>query len=145
MIFRVEAWLADPFADHPRIRSRRSADTTSWGICMSETVRSHGLLPSSCTSESFHGCEMRISQPASLTAPDLSLLTLREREVLHMIGLGETNRLLARRLRIAERTVKAHVSSIISKLELRSRGDATTLSILHHAEVHASLDLPNSQ
>ncbi|WP_374115690.1 helix-turn-helix transcriptional regulator [Streptomyces sp. NK15101] len=41
---------------------------------------------------------------------------------------GEGNRELARRLGIAERTVKAHLTSITRKLGLRSRVEAALLS-----------------
>ncbi|MFF3084718.1 LuxR C-terminal-related transcriptional regulator [Streptomyces nojiriensis] len=112
---------------------------------MLEAARSPGHCSSHDTLDPFHDCDLGVSHLANMAAPDLSRLTRREKEVLHVLGLGESNRLLARRLRIAERTVKAHVSSIIAKLELRSRGDATALSILRHAEVHTSLGLPNSQ
>ncbi|MGW6564216.1 response regulator transcription factor [Streptomyces sp. NPDC054975] len=107
-----------------------------------ETSRGSGSWD---THDSFRHCDMGTSNVMSVAAPDIDQLTRREREVLHMLGLGESNRLLARRLGISERTVKAHVSSIIAKLELRSRGDATALSILRHAEVHGSLTLPNGQ
>ncbi|MER6251620.1 LuxR C-terminal-related transcriptional regulator [Streptomyces sp. NPDC001584] len=112
---------------------------------MLKAVRSPGLCSSHDTLDPFHDCDLGVAHLVNMAAPDLSRLTHREKEVLHTLGLGESNRLLARRLRIAERTVKAHVSSIIAKLELRSRADATALSILRHAEVHTSLGLPNGQ
>ena len=56
-------------------------------------------------------------------------LTPREREVLGVLAVGQSNRMLARRLGIAERTVKAHLTSITRKLGLRSRVEAVLLSI----------------
>ncbi|MFG2983074.1 helix-turn-helix transcriptional regulator [Streptomyces sp. NPDC048258] len=112
---------------------------------MLEAARSSGPCSSHDVLDPFHDCDLGASHVMNVATPDLSRLTRREREVLHMLALGESNRLLARRMGIAERTVKAHVSSIITKLELRSRGDATALSILRHAEVHRSLGLPNGQ
>ncbi|MFJ4774804.1 helix-turn-helix transcriptional regulator [Streptomyces sp. NPDC088762] len=112
-----------------------------------ETVRTSGACDRQDRHphDPFHDCDLGAPNLMSVAAPDLDRLTRREMEVLHLLGLGESNRLLARRLGIAERTVKAHVSSIITKLDLRSRGDATALSILRHAEVHGSLTLPNGQ
>ncbi|WJY89238.1 response regulator transcription factor [Corynebacterium confusum] len=51
----------------------------------------------------------------------LSLVTQREREVLHLIGQGATNPELARELVLAETTIKTHVSSLLSKLHCRDR------------------------
>lgn len=45
-------------------------------------------------------------------------LTSRESEVLVLMAEGRTNAAIARRLHLTERTIEAHVSSIISKLEL---------------------------
>ncbi|WEO99070.1 helix-turn-helix transcriptional regulator [Streptomyces sp. FXJ1.172] len=59
----------------------------------------------------------------------LDTLTPREREVLRVLPMGEGNRALARRLGIAERTVKAHLTSITRKLGLRNRVDATLVSV----------------
>jgi two-component system nitrate/nitrite response regulator NarL len=58
----------------------------------------------------------------------LDALTPREREVLVVMATGEGNRALARRLGIAERTVKAHLTSITRKLGLGSRIEAVILA-----------------
>ncbi|MGK5637856.1 helix-turn-helix domain-containing protein [Streptomyces sp. URMC 126] len=58
----------------------------------------------------------------------LRTLTPREREVLSVLPSGEGNVAIARRLGIAERTVKAHLTSITRKLGLRSRVEAALLS-----------------
>ena len=51
-------------------------------------------------------------------------LTRREVEVLHELSRGATNRAIADRLVISERTVKNHVSNILSKLHFRNRREA---------------------
>jgi len=64
---------------------------------------------------------------ASLRAPRedaTSELTSRELEVLRFIGIGETNKGIAAKLAISERTARSHVSSILAKLGLRSRTQA---------------------
>ncbi|CAL9485375.1 MULTISPECIES: response regulator transcription factor [Streptomyces] len=66
----------------------------------------------------------------------LARLTGREREVLRHLAKGESNRVLARRLGIAERTVRAHVTSIVRKLELGSRFEAGLVAF-HHYEALA--------
>jgi DNA-binding NarL/FixJ family response regulator len=59
------------------------------------------------------------SQPAPLSAPPL--LTRREAEILQQLGQGKSNQAIAGELVISEKTVKAHVSSILSELGVRSR------------------------
>ena len=56
--------------------------------------------------------------------PGLELLSPREREVLALIALGDSNKLIARKLGIAETTVKIHVQHILRKLQLSSRVQA---------------------
>jgi DNA-binding NarL/FixJ family response regulator len=51
-------------------------------------------------------------------------LSARERQVLSMIVLGCSNREIARRLHVAETTVKTHVKSSFRKLGVRTRAEA---------------------
>ncbi len=56
-------------------------------------------------------------------------LTPREREVLALIGRGMPNKLIARELDVAEKTVKAHVSSILAKLGVSDRTQAALFAV----------------
>jgi len=58
-----------------------------------------------------------------------STLTGREREVLELIGRGLPNKLIARELGIAEKTVKTHVSAILSKLGVTDRTQAALYAV----------------
>jgi DNA-binding NarL/FixJ family response regulator len=60
-----------------------------------------------------------------------SNLTGREIEVLRLIATGVTNRTIAGRLGISEKTVARHVSNIFTKLDLPSRAAATAYAYDH--------------
>jgi len=58
-------------------------------------------------------------------------LTGREVEVLRLVATGATNRAIAARLRISEKTVARHISNIFTKLDLPSRAAATAYAYEH--------------
>lgn len=62
--------------------------------------------------------------PLSAEATGIDLLSAREREVLVLIARGDSNKVIARQLDIAETTVKIHVQHILRKLQLSSRVQA---------------------
>lgn len=65
------------------------------------------------------------STPAGApAAPPQEALSAREREILLLVAHGDSNKVIARHLAIAETTVKVHVQSILRKLQLSSRVQA---------------------
>jgi DNA-binding NarL/FixJ family response regulator len=62
------------------------------------------------------------------TRSDPHGLTPREREVLELLGDNLTNEQIAARLVISVKTVDHHVSSVLAKLGVSSRRDASTLA-----------------
>ena len=57
----------------------------------------------------------------SPTESSVEGLTAREREVIQLIALGRSNREIAQELFISEKTVKTHISNLMSKLNLEHR------------------------
>jgi DNA-binding NarL/FixJ family response regulator len=61
------------------------------------------------------------SIPDSEVDPELDQLTLREREVLRLIARGYLYKEVAQELGISAKTVEAHVSAVLRKLQLSNR------------------------
>ncbi|MDF5724332.1 MAG: response regulator transcription factor [Rhizonema sp. PD37] len=60
----------------------------------------------------------------TLIPPEFTKLTPREKEVLRLIAIGASNREIADSLYITANTVKNHITSILSRLNLRDRTQA---------------------
>lgn len=66
--------------------------------------------------------------------PEEIKLSPREQEVLRMLGAGLSNRAIARRLGISERTVKAHLTSVFHSLGVTDRTQAALWVQRHDQE-----------
>ncbi len=67
----------------------------------------------------------RLEPPATVTRQDPFGLTEREAEVLRLLAEARTNREIGEALYISPKTASVHVSSVMRKLGVRRRGDAT--------------------
>ncbi len=76
--------------------------------------------------------EVRTSDRSHAPLPDspdtLETLTERETDVLRQLTLGMSNKGIARNLSLGEKTVKTHVSNILSKLGVQSRTQAALMA-----------------
>ena len=61
--------------------------------------------------------------------PEATHLTTREREVLVEVARGRSNREIARTLGMAEKTVKTHMSAILTKLGVQDRTQAALYAV----------------
>jgi two-component system, NarL family, response regulator LiaR len=71
---------------------------------------------------------VQATRPAYHPAFDL---TERELEVLQLVVIGHSNQQIAEKLVISLATVKAHISSILSKLQVSSRTEAIAYALKH--------------
>jgi DNA-binding NarL/FixJ family response regulator len=67
--------------------------------------------------------------PAEEVDPELDQLTAREREVLRHIARGYMYKEIALRLHISAKTVEAHVSSVLRKLQLSNRHELSRWAV----------------
>ncbi|HEY9662783.1 MAG TPA: response regulator transcription factor [Allocoleopsis sp.] len=76
--------------------------------------------------------KLRVQTPPAAASfpPGWTELTPREQEILRLIATGASNQEIAQTLYIAEKTVKNHVTNILSRLNLRDR---TQAAILFHS------------
>jgi DNA-binding NarL/FixJ family response regulator len=81
------------------------------------------------------GAALDLARVDSLTQHASSIdahgLTPRELQVLRLVAAGETNKAIAAKLVLSERTVDRHVSNIFTKLGVSSRAAATAYAYKH--------------
>ncbi len=90
-------------------------------------------LMSLVTGDSHPGGLAPIQPGAAKAGLALNELTEREREVLRLVAGGLSNREIAERMSLAEKTVRAHVSSILAKMGFEDRTQAAVWAIKHGA------------
>ena len=69
---------------------------------------------------------VRLRGPAHMA--EVLSLTARERDVFEMVGLALTNREIACRLGLSEKTVKSHVTGVMRKLGVHNRVEAALIA-----------------
>jgi DNA-binding NarL/FixJ family response regulator len=76
---------------------------------------------------------VRLDEPAAGPAPTSRPggLTDREIEVVRLVAAGHTNRVIAHRLTLSEKTVARHLANIYAKLDVPSRAAATAYAYDH--------------
>lgn len=89
------------------------------------------MVPSGLLRQAIQGLLQRPRATAEELgdSPVAERLTPRELEVLRLVALGQANREIARRLSLAEVTVKKHVQSIIGKLGVSDRTNAAIMAV----------------
>lgn len=71
----------------------------------------------------------RLTQRMITPEHGLATLTARERDILALVASGLSNKEIAARLTISERTARTHVSNVLGKMHLTSRTQAALVAI----------------
>ncbi|WP_370409923.1 response regulator [Streptomyces fradiae] len=93
------------------------------------------MLDPATTARLMHS--LRTPEPAKPAEDErLAALSERERSVLDLIGEGLTNRQIAGRLYLSEKTVKNHISRLLGKLGVERRVQAAVIAAEAHEHEH---------
>ena len=68
-------------------------------------------------------------------------LSARQREVLHLVAQGKTNREIAEALVLSERTVQRHIADLYARIGVRNRAEATAFELSRAKEPAAPLGI----
>jgi DNA-binding NarL/FixJ family response regulator len=82
---------------------------------------------------------------SAATAPGGQALTDRELEILQLVASGATNGEIARRLWVAEQTVKFHLRNVYRKLDVANRTQASHFAHINGLVTLASASEPSSK
>jgi len=93
--------------------------------------RGESLLDPAVTQKVFQ--KMR-SNARQVEDEYFSMLTEQELTILALMTDGLTNKEIARRVFLSEKTVRNYVSSILNKLDVTSRAEAAVYAVRHHIE-----------
>jgi pimeloyl-ACP methyl ester carboxylesterase/DNA-binding CsgD family transcriptional regulator len=75
------------------------------------------------------------SGPLAARGPAAPALSSRQREVLHLVAQGRTNREIAEALVLSERTVQRHIADLYARIGVRNRSEATAFELSHTASL----------
>ena len=98
----------------------KDAAPTEIADAIRKAARGEAVLDSRVAARLVH----EMQDPSHEQVNAFTLLSQRELEVLRLVAMGSTNQEIAEKLVIGESTVKTHVSSILSKLNLSDRTQA---------------------
>lgn len=87
------------------------------------------VFPTHMAALLLRGTQGLISAPSS--SADLGILSNREGQILSCLVDGESNKMIARKFRVTEATVKVHMKSLMRKIGCRNRTQAAIWAISH--------------
>jgi two-component system response regulator DevR len=93
--------------------------------------RGESLLDPALTQKVFKRVRDSVQKSESQA---FAALTEQEMKVLHLLAQGKRNKQIAAEVFLSEKTVRNYVSSILSKLGMETRTEATAYAVKHHIE-----------
>jgi len=134
----VEVVAVTSFLEEDKIRAALEAGATGYLLKDADASDVAAAIRAAIAGEMHLDPAAAKALTASLRAPKSAVeeLTPRERDVVVLIAEGGTNRQIANRLGVTERTARTHVSNILAKLGLASRTQAAMWAV-HHGLVPA--------
>jgi DNA-binding NarL/FixJ family response regulator len=133
------------FSDEARVRAAIEAGAVGYLLkdvlkdSLVRAIRNARLGRPSLHPEAQRHLLQRVHKPD--TRKHLESLTPRERDILGLIGKGQSNRTIAQTLHLTEGTVKGHVSRVLDKLGVEDRTQAALVAV---REGLVSLEEPSS-
>lgn len=107
-------------------------------VMMGETVfPAAALLSNLATSDRSYRADRSAPAEAVEALPAISIgapirtLSSREAEILHCLMQGAPNKIIARKLDVAEATVKVHIKAILRKIRVTNRTQAAMWAVAH--------------
>jgi len=127
--------MVTSFVDDDKVYPALEAGATSYILKTSKASAIADAIRKTALGESVFEQEVTSKMMAKMRSdnnPELhTQLTAREMEILLLIANGMSNQAIADQLFIAIKTVKVHVSNILSKLEVRDRTQAAVYAHEH--------------
>lgn len=115
----------------------KNIDAEALTAAIRRAAAGEAVIAESMTAKLVAQFRMQPAVEVAPVAPERARLTAREREIVQCLARGESNKLIARHLEVAESTVKIHVQNILKKLNLTSRVQVAVYAVengLHSEE-----------
>jgi DNA-binding NarL/FixJ family response regulator len=127
----VEVVAVTSFVDEAKIRAALQAGAAGYLLKDADAPEVATAIRTAVAGEVHLDAAAAKALTASLRTPSSAVtgLTSRERDVVVLIAQGGTNRQIAARLGVTERTARTHVSNILRKLGLASRTQAAMWAV----------------
>jgi len=114
--------------EHTALSERARQQRTDWEMALRAAVDGFAapgisLAPIAGLGAKRHASQVGMTDEGADSRHGQAL-TERERQVVHLLATGATNRIIARELVLSVDTVKSHVRNVMRKLHARSRADA---------------------
>ena len=127
----IDVIAVTSFIEEARIRAALEAGATGYLLKDADASDVVDAIRAAVAGEVRLDPAVAAALALSLRTPASSAesLTPREREVITLVAEGRTNREIGKRLGVAERTARTHVSNILAKLGLASRTQAAMWAV----------------